>query len=802
MQLAPKDLYQKLEFDKIIKLLSDECLGELGREAVENMQMETSIQQIRKKLKQTEEFKRSLEDNDPFPIQVYEEISEDVRMLEIVDYVMSEESLQRINLILLSIRNIFKFFSEPRQELYPTLYSIIDKVIFEEQLIKEIEKVIDEEGNIKPDASPELLRIRQLMISKARELDKRFGSIILKYRKKSWLTDNVESFRNGRRVLSVPSEHKRKIRGIIHDESTTGKTAFIEPEEIIEVNNDIFDLETDERREIYRILKELSALLRPHAVIIRSYQYLLAEYDFIRAKARLASRLQANMPKLDHKPRLGIRKGYHPLLLLKNSLIGKEVIPFDLDLHKPNRLLMLSGPNAGGKSITMKSVGLLQLMVQAGMLIPVDPESEIGIFKSIFADIGDQQSIEDDLSTYSSRLENMRHFLEHAKDDTLVLIDEFGSGTDPKIGGAIAEAILRELNFKRVHGVITTHYSNLKIFAFKSRGIVNGSMLFDKDSLSPTYELRVGRPGSSYAYEIAQKSGLSEKVLKYARHKTGKNEKAIDGLLVELQNDKQEIEEQLDKVKQQEAKLQKLIRTYEQMHKELEFRRKRIKLEAKEQALQQTAQNNRELENLVREIKEAEKLERKEQLEKAKHLAAQVKEEREELVGEVKDLREEVYYKPLAKKREHKPIKVGDHVKLVTGGATGTVDSVNKNSAIVLIGDLRMTIKIRDLQHAKAPLDVQSGKGVQTDTMGHSDGFKSKIDIRGMRMDEALQVVQDFVDQALIFNAVRLEIIHGKGNGILRKVVRAKLREYRVPMDISHPEHNQGGDGVTIVELS
>ena len=330
MQLAPKDLYQKLEFDKIIKLLSDECLGELGREAVENMQMETSIQQIRKKLKQTEEFKRSLEDNDPFPIQVYEEISEDVRMLEIVDYVMSEESLQRINLILLSIRNIFKFFSEPRQELYPTLYSIIDKVIFEEQLIKEIEKVIDEEGNIKPDASPELLRIRQLMISKARELDKRFGSIILKYRKKSWLTDNVESFRNGRRVLSVPSEHKRKIRGIIHDESTTGKTAFIEPEEIIEVNNDIFDLETDERREIYRILKELSALLRPHAVIIRSYQYLLAEYDFIRAKARLASRLQANMPKLDHKPRLGIRKGYHPLLLLKNSLIGKEVIPFDI----------------------------------------------------------------------------------------------------------------------------------------------------------------------------------------------------------------------------------------------------------------------------------------------------------------------------------------------------------------------------------------------------------------------------------------------------------------------------------------
>lgn len=801
LELAPKDLYQKLEFDKIIKLLAEECLGELGREIVANIRPETTIQQIRKKLRQTEEFKRTLENNDPFPLQTYEEISEDVRMLEIENYVMSEESLQRVNLILLSIRNIFRFFSPPRRELYPTLYAIIDKVIFEEQLIKEIERVIDEEGEIKPDASPELLRIRQLMQSKVRELDKRFGSIILKYRKKGWLTDNVESFRNGRRVLSVPSEHKRKIRGIIHDESTTGKTAFIEPEEIIEINNDIFDLETEERREIYRILKELSAFLRPYASLIRSYQYLLADYDFIRAKARLGSRLRANMPKLDPKPRLGIKRGFHPLLFLKNSQIGKEVVPFELDLHKPNRLLMLSGPNAGGKSITMKSVGLLQLMVQSGMLVPVDPESEMGIFKAIFADIGDQQSIEDDLSTYSSRLENMRYFLEHANRDSLVLIDEFGSGTDPKIGGAIAEAILKELNQQKVSGVITTHYSNLKIFAFKSKGIVNGSMLFDKDTLSPTYELRVGRPGSSYAYEIAQKSGLSEAVLKYARHKTGKNEKAIDELLVELQNDKLQLEEELDKIKEQEARLQKLIRTYEQMHKELEFRRKRIKLEAKEQALQQAAQSNRELENLVRELKEAEKLERQEQLEKARELAAQVKTEREELVGQVKELREEVYYKPLEKKKEDKPIEVGDHVKLVTGGATGVVDSISKNRAIVLIGDLRMTIKLRDLQHAKAPLDVQSSKGVQTDTAGNAAAFKSKIDIRGMRMDEAMHVIQDFIDQALIFNAMRLEIIHGKGNGTLRNVVRSKLREYKVPMEISHPQPEQGGDGVTIVEM-
>lgn len=801
MQLAPKDLYQKLEFDKVIKLLTEECLGVLGREKAANVELETSVQQIRKKLRQTLEFKRSLDENDPFPLKAYEEISEDVRMLEIEDYVMSEESLQRINLILVSIRNIFKFFTGPRRELYPTLYAIIQDVVFEEELIKEIESVIDEEGNIRPDASPELLRIRQLLVSKTKEMDKRFSSIIIKYRKKGWLTDNVESFRNGRRVLSVPSEHKRKIRGIIHDESTTGKTAFIEPEEIIEINNDIFDLETEERREIYRILKALSAQLRPHAALIRSYQYLLGEFDFIHAKARLAVRLNANMPKVDPKPHLGTLKGYHPLLYLKNSQLGKEVVPFDLSLHKPNRLLMLSGPNAGGKSITMKSVGLLQLMLQAGMLIPVDPESEMGIFKGIFADIGDQQSIEDDLSTYSSRLENMRFFLENAGKETLVLIDEFGSGTDPKIGGAIAEAILRQLNYQKVHGVITTHYSNLKIFAFKSKGVVNGSMLFDKDTLSPTYELRVGRPGSSYAYEIAQKSGLSEKVLKYARHKTGKNEKAIDELLVELQNDKLRMEEELDKLKNRETKLEKLIRNYEQMHRDLEFRRKRMKLEAKEQALQQTAQNNKELENLVREIKEAEKIERKEQLEKAKELTAQVKAKREKLVGQVKDLKEEVYYKPLKKKREDRPIKEGDHVKLVTGGATGTVESISKNRAIVLIGDLRMTIKLRDLQHAKAPLTVQSSKGVKMDTQGNASTFKSKIDIRGMRMEEAMHVIEDFIDQALIYNAPRLEIIHGKGNGTLRNVVRSKIREYKVPMDVSHPEPQQGGDGVTIVEM-
>lgn len=796
MQLEPKDLYEKLEFDKILNLLQGYCLGELGRSAISKISPDTEIILIRGKLEEVKEFKLTLENNDRFPISAYSEISKDLRMLEVVDFVLPEEGLQRINIILIFIRAIFKFFTTTRQEVYPRLYNIIRKVSFDDGLIEAIEKVIDEEGNIRPDASPALLKIRKGIISKQKEMERQFRKIINEYRKRGWLTDNVESFRNGRRVLSVPSEHKRKIRGIIHDESTTGKTAFIEPEAVIDINNDIFDLETEEKREIYRILKELSGKLRPYVPIMEVYQNLLVRFDIIQSKATLAGQMAAEMPKLVDAPKLGTLKGYHPLLFLKNKELDKPTIPFDLSLVKPNRILVLSGPNAGGKSITMKSVGLLQLMLQSGLLVPVNPESEMGIFEKIFADIGDQQSLEDDLSTYSSRLENARKFLENADEKTLVLIDEFGSGTDPKIGGAIAEAVLRELNFKKIFGVITTHYSNLKIFAFKTKGIVNGSMTFDKETLSPTYEFKVGRPGSSYAFEIAQKSGLNSKVLKYAKHRTGKNEKAVDQLLIELQQEKQESEELLAALKERESQLQRLIKNYEQLHKDLEYRRKKIKLEAKEQALQQTAQNNKDFENLIRELKE------KQKLEDAKKIAAKVKTERKQLVEEVSELREEIYHQPVvALKTKKGTIKEGDFVRLKTGGSTGTVESINKNKVVVQMGIMRMTVKLRDLEHANAPLEIKSSKSVQMDTLNASAGFQSKIDIRGMRMEEALKVVEDFVDQALMASVANLRIIHGKGNGILRNAVKTKLREYDAEMAIRHPEPEQGGDGVTLVEI-
>lgn len=794
MELLPKDIYEKLEFDKILALLEKECAGELGKAAVAEIGPITDIQVLERLLNEAKEAKIIVERRDPFPLGAYADVAEDLRMLEIDGYVLAEEGLRRLNILLLFTRDIFKFFNPGRQLNYPYLYAIIRQVVFNEELIREIERVIDEEGNIKPDASPELARIRRHIQNKQRDLDRQFRLLIDEYRRKGWLTDNVESFRNGRRVLSVPAEHKRKIRGIIHDESATGRTAFIEPEPVIDINNDIFDLEQEERREIYRILRTLSAVLRPYVPLMQTYREVIIRYDVIQAKGRLASKMKADIPRLTDKPFFGIVQGRHPLLFLKNKYIGKKTIPFDLRLLGANRILVLSGPNAGGKSITMKSVGLLQLMLQSGLLVSVDPMSEMGIFHRLFADIGDQQSLEDDLSTYSSRLSNARLFIEQADARSLVLIDEFGSGTDPLIGGAIAEAVLDELNEKEIFGVITTHYSNLKVYAFKTKGLVNGSMHFDKDKLSPTYELKIGRPGSSYAFEIAVKSGLPETVLKYARKRVGKNEKAVDELLVDLQREKKEVEDHLISLKKREQEIDKLIKSYDQAFKELEYRRKKMKLDAKELALQQSAQSSREMERVIREIKEQQNIER------AREMAIKAKEERQQLSQEVTTLRESIYSTAEEGVQKDAPIAVGDFVRMRTGGATGKVEAVDKKNAVVMMGDLRMTIKLRDLQHANIPLQVQNTQSIQSD-IDRSVNLPLKLDIRGMRYEEALKVVEEYVDQAILASANSLRIVHGKGNGSLRKAVRSKLREYNVGMKLSHPAPEQGGDGVTVVEL-
>ncbi len=797
MLLEPKDLTERLEYDKVLILLEKECLGEPGKEAVRVLPFSTDAKDIERQLKEVWEYKLSIEKNDHFPIATYEDFTEDLKMLDIEDYVLAEESWKRIYQVLVTTEAIFGFFTPERQKIYPNLFNIIRPLHFDEELVHAIDKVFDEKGDIRPDASPTLSKIRREVINKQRELDKVFRSLINEYRNKGYLSDNVESVRNNRRVFSVPSEHKRKIRGIIHDESATGRTTFIEPEPVIEINNDIFDLQQEERREIWRILKELSATFRPFTPQLKLYLSLLTRFDVILAKARLAVMMNGNMPQLKNEAHLGTEMGKHPLLFIKNRKTGKEVVPFDLKLFGENRIVIVSGPNAGGKSILMKSVGLMQLMLQAGLLIPVDEISEMGIFKKIFADIGDQQSIEDDLSTYSSRLANMKAFLQKADEQSLVLIDEFGSGTDPKIGGAIAEAILKELNSRKVYGVITTHYSNLKMFAFKTNGIVNGSMLFDKEHLSPTYQFKVGRPGSSYAFEIAQKSGLPKKIIGYARKRTGKNETAVDDLLIDLQREKKEVEDKLSSVSEREKQLEKLIKSYEDLHRDLEYRRKKQKLEAKEQALQEVARENKALDKLVREIRE------QQNLEKAKQLVEQARDERQQLESKVSELRSEVNKAQEVPLKEAKKglIESGDYVRMRNGGSTGVVESVDKRKAIVHIGQMRMTVALRDLEHAREPLDVKNTISIQSDTISQNATFESKLDIRGMNTEDAIKVIQDFLDRALLTSTNNLRIVHGKGTGVLRNVVRQKLQEYRELRTFYHPADDDGGDGVTVVEF-
>jgi DNA mismatch repair protein MutS2 len=797
MVFEPKDVFRKLEFDKVLDLLEKEALTPMAAEILRELQPDTNFQNIDLRLREAREYKLALEKNDRFPLEAFADIRADLRMLDIEGFTLQSEAFQNILRILIVTRDLFKFFAGgAKKEIYPKLYDVIRPLSFDEDLIKAITSVFDEKGDIRPDASPELLRLRREMQSKLRELDNRFRQIIQEYRNKGWLSETAESFRNGRRVLSVPSEHKRKIRGIIHDESDTGRTAFIEPEGIIEINNDIFDLENEEKREIFRILRDLSTRIRPYSGTLRQYLDALVRFDTIQARARLGLSMRAGMPVLKEKPQIGVRKGYHPLLLLKNRAQGRKTVPFELRLDAEHHILVLSGPNAGGKSVAMKSVGLLQLMVQSGLLVPVHELSEFGIFQQMFADIGDQQSLDDDLSTYSSRLQNARVFLEKANPKTLVLIDEMGSGTDPKPGGAIAEAILRGLHRKGVFALITTHYSNLKVFAFRQPGILNGNMHFDKDTLSPTYELKVGRPGSSYAFEIAAKSGLSKDVIDYARNRTG-SETAVDDILIELQREKQELEEKLQSVQEKEQALERLIKTYDSLHQDLDVRRKRLKLDQKEHELRQSANANREVEKLVRQLKEEKNLER------AKEVAASLRQERTEKARQVNDINEEVVRleQKTAPAASSRPLAVGDFVRLRAGGATGRIESLQGNRAVVAMGGIQVQAPLRDLMPAAEPIR-QASTATSTDIQ-YAATFDAKVDLRGMSKDEALKVLERFVDNALLSNASSLRILHGKGDGVLRKVVRQKLREYGGNIvSVYHPEQEAGGEGVTIVELA
>ncbi len=786
---VPEEFHNKIEFTKVRSLLVDLCKGEETKHYFNTLSFLKSPTEVNDFLLKSQEYFSSFAEEERIPSSEFYIIENDLFLLSKENYLLEIESLFRINNSILLGNEVYLFFA--KNSKYPLLSKLIDEVLFEKSLVHIVEKVLDHEGNVRPDASPELLKINRRIQSKMRELDKEFDSLIKFYKDKNMLTDSAESYRNGRRVLSVPAENKRQINGVIHDESATGKTVFLEPDSLIKLNNDLFDFQNEYKQEINRILRKLCSDLRSYIPHIKSYHKLIVELDKISVRAKWARMIDGSFPTITESPRLHFKEAFHPLLKLKNDKEGKKTIPFNLELHGKNRILLLSGPNAGGKSILMKSVILLHTMIQCGIPVPVHPDTKPGFFKTFIADIGDQQSIENDLSTYSSRLKIMGESLQVANQSTLMVIDEFGSGTDPKFGGALAESMLYSFNKSGAYGVVTTHYSNLKIFAYGSKGIVNGAMVFDQENLAPTYEMKIGKPGSSFAFEIADNSGIPKEVMKYARNKVGKSSTQVEDLLVNLQKEKAEADYKVESLESKEKELERLISTYNQLHKELDVRRKKIKMEAREAALIDVAEQNKAFENLIRELRENKKLE------EAKALAQKLKSEREKINDEISSLESSLH---AHSNFDVSTLRKGDYVKIGSNEDVGKIEWIKKNKAEVRFGNMAIQTKLKDLKPAKEPIDIKRSKSVQS-IIYNQNQTPTKLDLRGMSKQDASRMTEEFLDKAVLSNAHELTIVHGYGSGVLRKEVHRIAKEYKDIKKIFHPEHESGGEGVTIISL-
>ena len=778
---------EQLEFHKIRELLAGYARGVHGRTSCLELHPSADIDAIRHRLDEVYEYSDISALSSRFQLSAYEDVTTSVEHLAIDGYVLPQEDIHEIGKQMEQVQLIHRFFDKPENKRdYPTLSQWTFQVPNQSLLIKQIRIIIDDKGNVKPDASPELLAIAKAMEAEASKLNREFQRLIARYKGEGWLTDTVESIRSGRRVLCVQAEYKRKIKGIIHDESTTGRTAFIEPDVIVEINNNIIEFEGDFKKEVLRLLKELCHFLRPYKEDIEAVCRLIQHWDVVQCMTILGSAYKGQRPKIQEQATLHLIQARHPLLFIKNKIKSKEVIAFDLVLNPPNRLLILSGPNAGGKSILMKAMGLIQVMAQCGMLIPADGGSVIGVMKRISVDIGDQQSIEEDLSTYSSRLRNMKATLATADESTLILVDEFGSGTDPKIGGAIAEAILDALVKCKSFGVLTTHYPNIKMYAHRTIGVVNGAMMFDKDKIVPTYQLKIGKPGSSFAFEIAERTGLPPEVIDYARKSAGTQTVELEDLIHDLDGKNQKLDNEIKQMKDRQRELDRLIANYEQLRLDLEIKRKRFKIDQKKASLQEVSQYSQEMNKLLKDLR------KEKDAEKAKEQIERIKEKQKGFSSEIKNLADDLVDVSGVKKE----FRVGDHVKLRSTQQGGVIERIEKANAVVIIGQMQMTLPITELIPAKAPVELQPQRSLQTDVVDYTR-FQNELDIRGMLPEEATHYLERFIDAAFMSNQDQIRIVHGKGTGTLRQIVARIMKGYPFK-SIQHPEKNQGGDGVTI----
>jgi DNA mismatch repair protein MutS2 len=694
MRVFPESALVQLEFEKIQSLLTEHCKTEFAKSKAESLRVHTKKEYIELALQQSNEYKLLVDGGQYFPNDHILNLSKEIKLLGIPGAVLMGDQFMQVRNLAESLQSIFRWFDTDRRTAYPALTKVVSDTYYEKAIIHTIDEVLDENGTVKDNASDELSRIRLNLYKRRNELRRLFDRIVQKLTKAGYVADIEEAFLNGRRVVALFAEHKRQIKGILHGESDTRKTAFVEPEETIELNNEIFALENEESREVYRILRELTQGISVYAPLLMVYHDILGEFDFIRAKAKLAVDINGNYPQLTDKAHVHLVRACHPLLFLYNKRNNKTTIPVDVTLDEKNRILVISGPNAGGKTVTLKTVGLLQLMLQSGLLVPVHPHSEMGIFRQLMIHIGDTQSLEFELSTYSSHLKNMKYFMENANGKTLFFIDELGSGSDPNLGGAFAEVILEELVKKHAMGIVTTHYLNLKVMANKTPGIINGAMAFDEKNLLPMYKLIIGKPGSSYTFSIAERIGLDPLLVGRAKKLVDDNHFRLDKLLNRTEQDLQNIEKE-------KKELQQLVNENKRLKKEMEGL---INKERHHQQVELLKQQNKISEERIAYLKEMER--------KLKQMIfdwrkAENQEDKKELIKQMqallfrqnqKQVNDKVR-KKLDSKYEELPgeITVGQKVLMKKNHQVGEVTEIKGKKAVVRVGLMPITIDLENL---------------------------------------------------------------------------------------------------------
>ena len=788
----PDNFENKTGFDKIRLLIKEECLSPLGKEKTDEMAFSTNYEKVLNEVNQTAEFVRITQEEDEFPVSSYFDVRDSLHKIRIEGTFLDERELFDLRRSMETIGLIVRFFRQKEEKQYYYLKQLAGDIFTFPDLIKQIDRILDKFGQIKDNASPELAEIRHSITTTQNSISRNLQSIIKQAQADGYIDKDVNpAMRDGRLVIPVAPAFKRKIKGIVHDESATGKTIFIEPEIVVEANNKISELEAREKREVIRILTAFTNEVRPRVPELLVSYLFLAEMDFIRAKALFAIKTNSLLPVIENRLQIDWAQAVHPLLYLSHKKLGKEIVPLDILLDEKKRILLISGPNAGGKSVCLKTVGLLQYMLQCGMLLPLHKSSRMGFFEKIFIDIGDEQSIENDLSTYSSHLTNMKFFIRNCHEKTILLIDEFGSGTEPQIGGAIAESLLGHFNQKKVFGVITTHYTNLKHFATETDGIVNGAMLYDRHLMQPLFKLEIGNPGSSFAIEIARKIGLPESVIQETSEKVGADYINMDKYLQEIARDKRYWEGKRQNIRQKEKRLEELTEKYESELKSIASQRKEWIREAKQESQRLLSQTNAIIENTVRKIKEA-------QAEKEK--TREARKELDEFRSRISDKNNEEEAK--------EGIRTGDFVRLKGQTNHGEVLEIQDKTAVVAFGQIKSSLKLKQLEKvSKNQIRKEAAKtsfvsSATSDNMRKRKlDFKREIDVRGMRGDEALQAVTYFIDDALMINVDRVRILHGTGTGALRQLIRDYLKTVH-GVSKFHDEHVQfGGAGITVVEF-